>query len=137
MGFFVVSCINAVWVSVSVGQGYVPTLTIVVSLLLVTLGLLLLVPYFAYVFDFLEPGRVIARIGEQTLASALGRGEDGNPQYHAPVLWSIELSRVLTRTHLIAEAWDAGGLYQVGDFPGFRWAEWNGNYRDTIRYMVD
>ncbi len=70
------------------------------------------------------------------LASALGRGEDGNPQYHAPVLWSIELSRVLTRAHLIAEAWDAGGLYQVGDFPGFRWAEWNGRYRDLMRGFV-
>ncbi len=70
------------------------------------------------------------------LASALGRGEDGNPQYHAPILWGIELSPVLFRTHLIAEAWDAEGLYQVGDFPGFRWAEWNGRYRDLVRAFV-
>jgi glycogen operon protein len=70
------------------------------------------------------------------LASALGRGEDGNPQYHAPLLWAIELSPVLSRTHLIAEAWDAAGLYQVGDFPGFRWAEWNGRYRDLARAFV-
>jgi glycogen operon protein len=70
------------------------------------------------------------------LASALGRGEDGKPQYHAPLLWAIELSPTLARTHLIAEAWDASGLYQVGDFPGFRWAEWNGRYRDLVRAFV-
>ena len=70
------------------------------------------------------------------LASALARGEDGNPQYHAPVLWAIELSPTLSRTHIIAEAWDAAGLYQVGDFPGYRWAEWNGRYRDVIRSFV-
>jgi glycogen operon protein len=70
------------------------------------------------------------------LASALARGEDGNPQYHAPFLWSTELSPVLGRAHIIAEAWDAAGLYQVGDFPGFRWAEWNGRYRDVIRGFV-
>ncbi|NEX22138.1 glycogen debranching protein GlgX [Thiorhodococcus mannitoliphagus] len=70
------------------------------------------------------------------LASALARGEDGNPQYHAPVLWAIELSPSLSRAHIIAEAWDAAGLYQVGDFPGYRWAEWNGRYRDVIRAFV-
>jgi glycogen operon protein len=70
------------------------------------------------------------------LASALARGEDGNPQYHAPLLWSTELSPVLGRSHIIAEAWDAAGLYQVGDFPGLRWAEWNGRYRDSIRSFV-
>jgi isoamylase len=70
------------------------------------------------------------------LASVLARGEDGEPMYHAPVVWSIEFSDPLTRTRLIAEAWDAGGLYQVGGFPGFRWAEWNGHYRDTMRRFV-
>jgi glycogen operon protein len=70
------------------------------------------------------------------LASVLARGEDGEPMYHAPVLWSIEFSRVLARSKLIAEAWDAVGLYQVGDFPGFRWAEWNGQYRDALRRFV-
>lgn len=70
------------------------------------------------------------------LASAMARGEDGNPLYHAPMLWHTELSPFLGRTHLIAEAWDAAGLYQVGDFPGFRWAEWNGRYRDVIRAFV-
>ena len=70
------------------------------------------------------------------LASAMARGEDGTPEHHAPVLWSIELSPELGRAHIIAEAWDAAGLYQVGDFPGFRWAEWNGHYRDVIRAFV-
>ncbi len=70
------------------------------------------------------------------LASALARGEDGNPLYHAPVLWSIEFSDTLARSKVIAEAWDAAGLYQVGAFPGFRWAEWNGRYRDVIRRFV-
>lgn len=70
------------------------------------------------------------------LASALARGEDGTPQYHAPILWSIELSPTLGRSYVIAEAWDAAGLYQVGDFPGYRWAEWNGRYRDAIRDFV-
>ena len=70
------------------------------------------------------------------LASAMARGEDGTPEHHAPVLWSVELSPELGRAHIIAEAWDAAGLYQVGDFPGFRWAEWNGHYRDVIRAFV-
>jgi isoamylase len=70
------------------------------------------------------------------LASALARGEDGNPQYHAPFLWATELSPALGRAYIIAEAWDAAGLYQVGDFPGFRWSEWNGRYRDVIRGFV-
>ena len=70
------------------------------------------------------------------LASILARGEDGAPMYHAPVVWDIEFSDILAHTRLIAEAWDAGGLYQVGGFPGFRWAEWNGRYRDLIRQFI-
>ena len=70
------------------------------------------------------------------LASALTRGEDGEPLYNAPVLWDIEFSNTLARTGLIAEAWDAHGLYQVGDFPGYRWQEWNGQYRDAMRRFV-
>jgi glycogen operon protein len=70
------------------------------------------------------------------LASVLARGEDGRPMYHAPVLWNIEFSETLAQTRIIAEAWDAGGLYQVGDFPGYRWAEWNGRYRDSVRRYV-
>ncbi|MCK5829756.1 MAG: glycogen debranching protein GlgX [Methylococcales bacterium] len=67
------------------------------------------------------------------LASALARGEGGVVLEDPPVLWSIELSEQLAQTKLIAEAWDAAGLYQVGSFPGHRWAEWNGKYRDIMR----
>lgn len=70
------------------------------------------------------------------LASVLVRDHDGKPVQYAPMPWYIELSDILGNTRLIAEAWDAGGLYQVGDFPGFRWAEWNGRYRDVIRRFV-
>ena len=70
------------------------------------------------------------------LASALARGENGEPLHDPPVLWGIELSEKLSGTKLIAEAWDAAGLYQVGSFPGYRWAEWNGRYRDVIRRFV-
>lgn len=65
--------------------------------------------------------------------SILSRGEDGAPMPHAPVLWNIELMDSFADIKLIAEAWDAAGLYQIGSFPGYRWAEWNGRYRDTIR----
>lgn len=70
------------------------------------------------------------------LASALSRGEDGTVLQDPPLVWGIELSEQLTRTKLIAEAWDAGGLYQVGNFPGYRWGEWNGVYRDCIRRFL-
>ncbi|MDQ3898856.1 MAG: glycogen debranching protein GlgX [Actinomycetota bacterium] len=70
------------------------------------------------------------------LGSVLSRGPDGAPMSVPPVLWNIELSRVLSETKVIAEAWDAGGLYQVGRFPGKRWCEWNGPYRDDIRRFL-
>ncbi len=70
------------------------------------------------------------------LGSVLSRGPDGAPMSVPPVLWNIELSRTLAETKVIAEAWDAGGLYQVGQFPGERWCEWNGPYRDQIRRFV-
>jgi glycogen operon protein len=70
------------------------------------------------------------------LASALARGENGEVLQDPPLLWAIELSEQLAKTKLIAEAWDATGLYQVGSFPGYRWAEWNGRYRDVIRRFV-
>jgi glycogen operon protein len=68
--------------------------------------------------------------------SILSRGEGGAPMAYPPVPWSIELSETLADTKIIAEAWDAGGLYLVGHFPGLRWAEWNGRYRDDIRRFV-
>jgi isoamylase len=68
--------------------------------------------------------------------SILARGEDGTPLVHPPVIWQIELEDALADTKLIVEAWDAAGLYQVGHFPGDRWAEWNGRYRDDVRRFV-
>ena len=65
--------------------------------------------------------------------SVLSRGLDGAPMDFPPVLWSIELDEALADAKVIAEAWDAAGLYQVGHFPGFRWGEWNGVFRDTLR----
>ena len=55
---------------------------------------------------------------------------------HPPVIWSIELSESLLDAKIIAEAWDAAGLYQIGYFPGYRWAEWNGRFRDNVRRFV-
>ncbi|HZR38603.1 MAG TPA: glycogen debranching protein GlgX [Ktedonobacteraceae bacterium] len=69
-------------------------------------------------------------------AVILCRDENGVPMLYPPVIWSIELSEALADTKIIAEAWDAAGLYEVGYFPGYRWAEWNGRYRDTIRQFV-
>jgi len=70
------------------------------------------------------------------LASVLSRGQEGEPLAEAPVISSIEFAEALGETHLIAEAWDAVGFYQVGSFPGYRWAEWNGRYRDAVRRFL-
>lgn len=67
------------------------------------------------------------------LASILSRGRDGLPIPNPPVLWDIESDPVLAGTKLIAEAWDAAGLYQVGTFFGDSWKEWNGRFRDDVR----
>ena len=67
LGFFVVTCILAVWVSLSVGSGFVPRVSVVASVIGVTACLLLMVPYFAYVFDFLDPERIVERIQENGL----------------------------------------------------------------------
>ncbi len=68
------------------------------------------------------------------LASILGRNEDGSPMSKPPLLQSLAFDPILGSVKLIAEAWDAGGLYQVGSFPSWnRWAEWNGRYRDDLR----
>ncbi len=68
------------------------------------------------------------------LASILGRNEDGSPMNNPPLLRSLAYDPVLSNVKLIAEAWDAGGMYQVGSFPASkRWAEWNGRYRDCLR----
>lgn len=68
------------------------------------------------------------------LASILGRNEDGSPMSKPPLLQSLAFDPILGKVKLIAEAWDAGGLYQVGSFPSWnRWVEWNGKYRDDMR----
>ena len=71
------------------------------------------------------------------LASILGRDQNGAPLSNPPLLESLAYDPVLSKCKLIAEAWDAGGLYQVGSFPAYgRWAEWNGKYRDGIRRFI-
>lgn len=71
------------------------------------------------------------------LASILGRNEDGSPMNNPPLLESLAYDPVLSNVKLIAEAWDAGGMYQVGSFPANRrWAEWNGRYRDAVRSFL-
>ena len=71
------------------------------------------------------------------LASSMGRDPQGNPLLNPPLLEVLAYDPILARTKLIAEAWDAGGLYQVGSFPAYgRWAEWNGRFRDDIRQFV-
>jgi len=67
------------------------------------------------------------------LASILSRDESGRLMPSPPVLWDIDSDPVLAGTKLIAEAWDAAGLYQVGSFPGHNWREWNGRFRDDVR----
>src|SRR5262249_53351475 len=67
------------------------------------------------------------------LAAVLARDPTGRPVVNAPVLADIEADPVLAGTKLIAEAWDAGGLYQVGNFGGDAWMEWNGKFRDDVR----
>lgn len=70
------------------------------------------------------------------LASILSRDESGRPMENPPVLWDIESDPVLAGVKLIAEAWDAAGLYQVGSFVGDNWKEWNGKFRDDVRAFL-
>jgi glycogen operon protein len=70
------------------------------------------------------------------LASVLSRDESGNPEPRPPILFDIDTDPVLAGTKLIAEAWDAAGLYQVGSFVGESWQEWNGRFRDDLRRFL-
>ena len=70
------------------------------------------------------------------LASILSRDESGKPMLSPPTLWSIDTDPILSPVKLIAEAWDAGGLYQVGSLAGQRWREWNGHFRDDVRRFI-
>jgi len=70
------------------------------------------------------------------LATVMSRDELGRPMTNPPLPWEIEMDPTLSRTRLVAEAWDAAGLYQVGSFPGEQWFEWNGVFRDDIRRFL-
>ena len=70
------------------------------------------------------------------LASIFSRNESGEPMVNPPILWDIDTDPVLAGTKLIAEAWDVGGLYQVGSFGQDKWKEWNGAYRDDVRSFL-
>jgi glycogen operon protein len=70
------------------------------------------------------------------LASIFSRNESGKPMLNPPIVWEIDSDPILAGTKLIAEAWDSGGLYQVGSFGRDKWKEWNGRYRDDIRGFV-
>lgn len=70
------------------------------------------------------------------LAAVMSRDEHGNPMSNPPILWEIEADPVLARTKIIAEAWDTGGLYELGSFIGDKWAEWNGQFRDDVRRFM-
>src|SRR5262249_40920361 len=70
------------------------------------------------------------------LASVLTRGEHGEPLPNPPIIWDIDTDPALAGTKLIAEAWDAAGLYQVGSFVGDPWQEWKGKFRYDVRSFV-
>lgn len=71
------------------------------------------------------------------LAAILGRDPLGAPLANPPLLETLAFDPILAKCKLVAEAWDAGGLYQVGSFPAYgRWAEWNGKYRDGVRKFL-
>jgi glycogen operon protein len=70
------------------------------------------------------------------LASILSRDQEGRPMASPPILWDIESDPILANVKLIAEAWDAAGLYQVGSFVGDSWKEWNGQFRDDVRAFL-
>jgi glycogen operon protein len=70
------------------------------------------------------------------LASIFSRSDTGQPVVNAPIIWEIDSDTVLAGVKLIAEAWDSGGLYQVGSFAQDKWKEWNGVFRDDVRSFL-
>jgi len=93
LGFFVVVCINAVWVSIALEKNFLPRVSIIFTMITVTGSLLIMVPYFAYVFDFLDPDRVVERIQREAVAAAIGerrRGEKTSADLQRSALSSVE-----------------------------------------------
>lgn len=89
LGFFIVSCITAIWVSMAVGNGFLPRISVIVSIVAVSASLLLIVPYFSYVFDFLDPERVVSHIQQQAIRAA--RDTEGDlEQAQARMLGAVE-----------------------------------------------
>lgn len=88
LGFFIVSCIMAIWVSLAVGNGFLPKASVILSVVAVSTSLLLIVPYFSYVFDFLDPERVVSHIQEQAIRAAREKGDVEQAQ--ARVLGAVE-----------------------------------------------
>lgn len=113
LGFFIVSCVTAIWVSLAVGNGFLPRASVIVSVVMVSVSLLLIVPYFSYVFDFLDPENVVSRIQEQATRSARHHGgqlERGQEQMLAAVeqLADIAMAAVSQKDKIIsARAVDA------------------------------
>lgn len=89
LGFFVVSCVSAIWVSLAVGNGFLPRVSVAVSVISVTLSLLLMVPYFAYVFNFLEPENVVGTIQDNAIKAASFPGSD-TPKAQVVALAAVE-----------------------------------------------
>jgi hypothetical protein len=109
MGFFVIACIEALWVTFGVGKVFVPQGTITVALVMATASLLLLVPYFAYVFDFLDPEKVIARLGAQTLESAAPHKRAAQPDADGAALEERQMRAVSGLEQLAGIAMNALG----------------------------
>lgn len=115
LGFFVVTCIMALWVSLSVSRAMLPRVAIALTLILVSLSLLLILPYFAYVFNFLDPEKIIHRIKDQTLSAAIAEAEDvrrygTEPERQKVVIEGIEqlgdiaVNAIASRDKLIASS---------------------------------
>jgi Predicted membrane protein (DUF2254) len=109
MGFFVIACVEAVWVSFIVRTDYVPQATITATVLMSSGSLLILVPYFAYVFDFLDPEKVIARIGVQTLERATAHSEGRGARKAAGTFTERQAQAVSGLAHLADIAVNALG----------------------------
>lgn len=123
LGFFVVTCILALWVSLSVSRLLVPRIAITVTLILVTLSLVLIIPYFAYVFNFLDPEKIILRIRDQALLQSVNEGSQVEARQRAVLdgieqLSDVAVNAITSRDQLIAaSAVDALKDLAVGYLP--------------------